>query len=196
MDVLIVGAGGHAGVVFDALVKLERNVIGFLDNDFQKKGQEYCGANVLGPDTFLDEVNPDNIMLVNGIGHQGLRKKIQENLEQKGWCFEGFVHPFARVSSLSVISSDAQIHAGAVVQANVTIGKSVIVNTSAVVDHDCNVGEWSHVGPNATLCGSCEIGSMVMIGAGAVLTPNSIVLEGQLIKANTLNGSSSRTLAG
>jgi sugar O-acyltransferase (sialic acid O-acetyltransferase NeuD family) len=196
MDFLIIGAGGHAGVVFDAMLQLKRKVIGFLDADPQKKGERYLGVNILGSDKFLDKANPNDFTLVNGIGHQRLRKAVQEKLEQKGWHFAGFIHPFASVSPLSNISFDVQVHAGAVVQANVNIDKAVIVNTSAVVDHDCLLGAWTHVAPNATLCGSCTIGSMVMIGAGAVLTPNTIVSEGQFIKANTLNGGSRRASTG
>ncbi len=42
---------------------------------------------------------------------------------------------------------------GAIINADVRIGRHVIVNTAAVVDHDCRVKDFVHIAQGAVLAG-------------------------------------------
>lgn len=189
--VIIIGAGGHAAVVADALMVAGIEVIGFTDRDAARHGSLYCGLPVRGDDeSVLSGYAAKDVLLANGIGGVGsteLRQKVQMGLEQRGWQFATVRHPTAIVSPQAKIAASVQLLAGSIVQVGAEIGSGTIVNTAAVVEHDCTVGSFVHVAPRALLCGNVKVSSSSHIGAGAVvkqgvsLGPNTLVGAGAVV---------------
>lgn len=175
LPVVIVGAGGHAAVVADALLAAGRAVLGFVDSDVSKAGSHLLGLPVLGDDSALLAHGVDAIELVNGVGGTGetstlgRRAAVQRRLEGAGWRFATVLHPAAVVSVYARLNPGCQVMAGSVVQALATIGAGAIVNTRAVVEHDAWVGAFAHVGPGAVLCGKVRLGTGAHVGAGATV---------------------------
>jgi sugar O-acyltransferase (sialic acid O-acetyltransferase NeuD family) len=172
LPVIIVGSGGHAAVIADALLAADVRVLGFVDTDPARIGARVCGLPVLGSESILDTHTPGAALLANGIGgvrSEGLRKPVQDRLESRGWEFATVRHPSAIVSRFAAIAPGAQLLAGSIVQANARIGKGAIVNTAAVVEHDVELGDFVHVAPRALLCGTVKVGEGSHIGAGAVV---------------------------
>jgi len=172
MPVIVVGSGGHAAVVADALLACDVPVIGFVDTDPARRGVIVCGLPVLGTEAVLESHSPGTTRLANGIGGvrtDALRKPVQERLESHGWQFVAVRHPSAIVSPFATIAPGAQLLAGTIVQANARVGKGAIVNTAAVIEHDFELGDFVHVAPRALLCGAVVIGSDSHVGAGAVV---------------------------
>jgi sugar O-acyltransferase (sialic acid O-acetyltransferase NeuD family) len=173
--VIIVGAGGHARVVADALFASGTQVLGFTDPDPALHGRIIDGFPVLGDDCALADHAQDRIRLVNGIGGVGrgvgpsLRRRVQQRLADSGWSFTGVRHPTAIVAPSARVASSAQLLAAAVVQPGADIGDGCIVNTAAVVEHDSVVGAYTHVAPRALICGDVAVGPDCHVGAGAVL---------------------------
>lgn len=191
--VIIVGSGGHAAVVADALLAAGVRVLGFIDTDPARIGVRVCGLAVLGSEAVLDSHTPGAALLANGIGgvrSQGLRKPVQQRLESRGWEFATVQHPSAIVSKFATIAAGAQLLAGSIVQTNARIGKGAIVNTAAVIEHDVDIGEFAHVAPRALLCGAVVVGDGSHIGAGAVvrqhvrLGPQTMVGAGAVVVAD------------
>lgn len=174
LPVIVIGAGGHAAVVADALLAAGRQVIGLTDAASERHGSRVCGVPVLGDDTVLAQYRPDQVELANGLGSltgsvMPLRRRIQEGLEARGWYFCSVVHPAAIVSPFAALSSAVHLMAGCIVQPGASVGKGAIVNTAAVVEHDVAVGAWSHIAPGARVCGDVALGEGSHIGAGSVL---------------------------
>ncbi len=172
LPVIVVGSGGHAAVVADALLACDVPVIGFVDNDPARHGAVLCGLPVLGSETVLDVHTPDSVLLANGIGGvrpEGRRRPVQDRLESRGWQFVTVRHPSAILSRFAIVGPSAQLLAGCIVQANANIGKGAIVNTAAVVEHDVVLGDFVHLAPRALLCGAAAVGDGSHIGAGAVV---------------------------
>lgn len=173
LPVIVIGAGGHAAVVADALLAASETVLGFTDADPRRHGQQLCGLPVLGDDaTVLAAHTPTTARLANGIGGvrgTELRQRVQQRLQEQGWQFTGVRHPSAIVSRFARLGDGVQLLAASVVQAGAELGAGCIVNTAAVVEHDCRLGEQVHVAPRALLCGDVEIGARCHIGAGAVV---------------------------
>ncbi|MDM4767509.1 acetyltransferase [Pelomonas sp. SE-A7] len=172
--VIVIGAGGHAAVVGDALLAGGARLLGFTDMNSAVHGSTLCGRPVLGGDEVLNEYDPAEVMLANGLGSLGhedrpLRQRVQEALEARGWRFCRVVHPAAIVSPFAQLASSAQVLAGAVVQPRASVGVGVIVNTRAVVEHDVRLGDWCHVAPGAVVCGDVSLGAGSHVGAGAVV---------------------------
>lgn len=178
LPIVIIGSGGHASVVADALLAAGEQVLGFTDTAPSRHGLTVCGLSVLGDDRVLDGFTPQTLALVNGIGDVGdaavrhvepMRRSVQRRLSEKGWVFAGVRHPSAIVSRFARIGADAQLLAACVVQAGAQVGEGCIISTACVVEHDVTLGGWVHVAPRALVCGDVTIGARCHIGAGAVV---------------------------
>ena len=171
---IIVGAGGHASVVADAVLAAGESVLGFTDLNSACHGTTVCGCPVLGDDTILDDYDPGSVLLANGIGTTGsgrdrLRREIHARLVAAGLEFVTVRHPASVVSRFASISPGAQLFASSVIQAGATIGQGAIVNSAAVVEHDARIGDWTHIAPGAVVCGGVRVGHRCFVGAGAVV---------------------------
>lgn len=185
--VLIIGAGGHAKVLADALLASGRQVLGFVESRAKDGHQAEVlpGLLVLGTDEVLLSYTPAKVELVNGLGGidcGGLRRRVQAKLEADGWYFSGVCHPAAQVSPFAFVSAGVQLLACCVIQAGARLGVGSIINTAAVVEHDSTLEEYVHVAPGAILCGNTYVGCNSHIGAGAV------VRHGIILGSNTLVG--------
>ncbi|MBW1740303.1 MAG: acetyltransferase [Deltaproteobacteria bacterium] len=183
--VLVIGAGGQARVLVDALTLSGVEVVGLLDVDEAKQGSGVLGIKVIGGDDAVEEYAPNKVFLVNGIGSvksMAQRRKVYERYKSRGYGFASVVHPSAVIARDIVLGEGTQILAGAVVQAGCVIGENVIINTRASVDHDCRIGPHVQIAPGATLSGKVEIGEGTHVGTGAV------VIQGIAIGKNCVVG--------
>lgn len=178
--VIVLGAGGHARVVADALIASGARVIGFTDPRSELHGNILCGLPVLGDDNIIESKCYSNALLANGMGGvdaHGLkiRKQIQTEFEERGWRFCSVIHPTASVSPFASLGECVQLMAGSVINPGVVVGDGVIINTSAVIEHDAQIESWTHVAPRAVVCGQVKIGAESHIGAGAVIRQGVIL---------------------
>ena len=183
--IIVIGSGGHAAVVADALLAAGGRVLGFTDTDARRHGMLLCGLPVLGDDSVLGRFTPGGVQLANGIGGtraEALRSAVQGALEARGWQFATVQHPSAVVSPFARVSPGAQLLARCVVQAGAEIGAGCIVNTGAVIEHDVRLGEFVPVACGAVLCGHVQVGAHSHVGAAAV------VKQGVTLGARTVVG--------
>lgn len=197
LPIIIIGAGGHATVLADALLAAGEKIIGFTGVDPKSKGKLICGLQILGDDSILATYSPETVYLVNGIGstsNVSTRMSIQECLQSKGWHFTSVRHPSAIVSPYACIAADVQLLAASVLQAGAFVGAGCIVNTAAIIEHGAQIGVWSHIAPRALLCGETVIGARCHVGAGAVVRQGLHIGDDSVIGAgavviNNFNGS-------
>lgn len=171
LPVIILGAGGHAGVLTDTLGRLGRAVRGLIDDDPTTHGRTVHGLEVQSP-AILDSLKPEQIELVNGIGSTRAvtaRQQRYEQLQAQGFRFASIIHPAAIVAESATLGQGAQVMAGAVIQNNARIGDNALINTRASIDHDCAIGDHAHIAPGATISGNVRIGAATHVGAGAVI---------------------------
>ena len=172
--IIVIGAGGHARVVADALLCAGAKVIGFTDADPAAWGRTHFGLPVLGGDDVLSDYDAAAVRLANGLGMvdargSALRRRVQDNLMLRGWSFISVLHPSAVVSPRAQLATDVQVLAGAVVQPGASIAAGAVVNSRAVIEHDVLIGGWAHVAPGAVVCGDVRIGEHAHVGAGATI---------------------------
>ena len=173
LPVIIIGAGGHAAVVADALMACGIDVVGFTDVDPNRHGSHHVGLPVLGEDErVLSAYRQGSVMLANGVGSITVaerRRNVQLGLQRAGWRFTTVRHPSAVVSPQARIGEGAQLLAGSIIQVGATIGEGTIVNTGAVVEHHCEIGNFVHAAPRTLLCGDVKVGADSHLGAGSVV---------------------------
>ena len=183
MTVLVIGAGGHAKVVIEAVRRMSQQIIGATDADPAKHGSICQGVPVLGGDEAAREHQPGEVLLANGIGQSpDGRRAAYRRFKEGGYDFLTIVHPSATVAAGADLGEGAQVMAGAVIQPAARIGNNAIINTNATVDHDCTIGEHAHIAPGAVLCGAVTVGDGAFVGAGAT------VIQGITIGADALIG--------
>jgi UDP-perosamine 4-acetyltransferase len=183
--IIILGAGGHARVLIEALKDYRLDIIGLIDVNLEK-GTEICGIPVIGDDEEIAKHSKDDVYLVNGIGSipgNNHRFKLANDLRNKGYHFLTVVHPSAIIATGAELGDGVQIMAGCVLQSNVSIGQDSIINTGVIIDHDCQIGKNCHLAPGVTLSGGVQVESLVHIGAGSTIIENKKIGAGSVIAA-------------
>lgn len=167
---VIIGAGGHAKVLIDAILSRgDYKIEGVLD-DKLKAGEEVMGLPVIGGDEILERLK--DFYLAIGIGSvkaTDKRKVIYDRYKKSGFEFPVIVHSNACVSKSSVLQDGVQVMAGAVINPGAKIGANTIINTGAIVEHDCDIGPHCHISLNAALAGRVSVGECCHVGMGANL---------------------------
>ncbi|WP_169542594.1 acetyltransferase [Sphingomonas baiyangensis] len=166
----ILGAGGHAKVVLEALrLAVADAEIVVVDDGRGDDGGDLLGAPIIGTRAALLDRRAS--ALVPALGDNRARLVAIEWAREAGLEIASVIHPAAIVSPSAVIGAGCFLAAGAIVNADARLGSGVIVNTGASVDHDCVLGDGVHVAPGARLCGNVRIGARTLIGVGAAIIP-------------------------
>jgi len=187
--VILIGAGGHARVLLDALALNQVAVLGLTDADRGKHGQLLEGSRVLGDDSVLERFAPQTTLLVNALGSTDTmrpREQAYERLRALGYRFMTVVHPSAVVAKSAQLGEGVQLMAGAIVQPGASVGDNSLVNTGAQLDHDCVVGRHVHLAPGATLSGAVRVGNASHIGTGATVVQGITIGARCLIAAGAV----------
>lgn len=186
MAVVVLGAGGHAKVLIDALLLLGVEVIGATDPDPALAGKAILGVPVIGGDEMLARHKPGTVQLVNGLGGvrpHPARRQLFQRFKALGYAFTSVVHPAAVVARDVALGEGVQIMAGVIVQAGSRVGRDAIINTRASIDHDCLLGEHVHIAPGVVLSGGVAVGDDTHVGTSATVIQNVRIGRGCLIAA-------------
>lgn len=186
--VIVVGGGGHARVVIEALRCAGATIVGVVDPQAAVARGLPGGIAYLGGEEALRDWAPARVRLANGIGAVGrptARMTAFERLAAAGYQFATVVHPSAVVATDVGLGPGAQIMAGAVLQPGCVIGAGAIVNTRAAIDHDCVIGRHCHVAPGAVLSGAVRVGDRSFVGAGATVIQGIEIGSDVVVAAGT-----------
>jgi len=190
---LIIGSGGHAGVLVDILRQQNRDILGVVSPDKPPSNLVFKNIPYYNCDDDVLKFDKRAVNLVNGIGslpNQNLRTKIYKYFVGIGYQFETVVDSTARISSYAELEDGTQVLAGAIIQTGATIGANSIINSGAIVEHDCNIGMYNHIAPGATLSGQVQTADNVHVGTGASVIQsvfignNSVIGAGSTITKN------------
>lgn len=187
--VIMIGSGGHARVLISSLVLSSRQILGILDPDPMLVGRSIIGIRVIGNDDVINQYDPEEIELVNGIGSISsttCRCNVYSKFKMKGYSFTQVIHPSAIVVNDVQVGEGSQIMAGAVIQTGSIIGDNVLVNTGAIIDHDCSIGAHTHVAPGAVLSGGIRVADMVHIGTSATIIQGINIGYGAMVGAGAV----------
>lgn len=186
--IVVIGAGGHAKVVADAIVASGGTVRGFVDPSVAV-GTSIAHGSVLGDDTWLATLPEPERVVVVGVGATtsvAVRRRIVSSLHTVGASIVGCFHPSAVVSSLAIVDPSAQLLALSVINPSATIGAHAVVYSAAVVEHDCTVGAFAYLSPGAVLCGGARVDEGAFLGAAATVLPGIFVGAGSTVAAGAV----------
>ncbi|MCR0983176.1 acetyltransferase [Roseomonas populi] len=183
--VVIVGAGGHAKVIIEALMAAGfPPPLGLVDP--HPPGPSVLGVPVLGGDERLEALRAEGAAAaVVALGGNGLRLKVGNGLAAMGYALPAVIHPAAQISPSASIAEGAVIMARACLGPDARIGRFAIVNTNAVVEHDNVLGEAAHVAPGCALAGNVTVGDRALVGAGSAVRPGITIGADAIVGAGS-----------
>lgn len=168
---VIIGGGGHAGVVAEAARAGGDEIVGHL-------AAEPAASPLVGP-WLGDERDgmpdlPAGTRFAIGMGHVDTASRarfvrVLERLRDLGAALARIVHPAAFVAPSAMLGEGVFLGPGSIVHTGAVVGPATIVNSGAVVEHDCIVGTGCHLATRAALAGQVHVGDLTLIGAGAVV---------------------------
>ena len=171
----IIGAGGHGKVVAETAAACGYADIAFLDDAYPARRENGCWT-IVG----LSGAETDAALFC-AIGNNTARAHLFETLRLESSPV--LIHPAATLSPSARLGAGTLVVAGAVVNADVEVGRGVILNTCCSIDHDCILNDFVHVSPGARLAGNVRVGARSWIGIGAVVREGVTIGEDVLVAA-------------
>jgi sugar O-acyltransferase (sialic acid O-acetyltransferase NeuD family) len=176
--ILIVGAGGHAQVIAEAVLSHAQagddwQLAGFLDDNESLQGRAILGATVVGKIQQVSRLDHDAVVV--GIGHNATRARVFHELRQSGERVISVIHSRAVVANDVVLGEGCVVFANAVINTGSIIGPDVIVNTGATIDHHARIGAHVHIAPGAHLGGTVTVEEGAILGIGSSVIPNRTI---------------------
>jgi sugar O-acyltransferase (sialic acid O-acetyltransferase NeuD family) len=184
----MVGSGGHARALQELLLEAGHELAGYvaptaegvlLSLSSEAGGLQHC------TDEQALELNPESVLLINGIGSSSdlsLRVAVFEKFKAAGFNFLQVSAQTAHVSNSASLTEGVQVMQLAVVHSDAKIDDNTIVNTGAIVEHHNVIGAHCHIAIGAVLAGNVTVGDRTHIGA------NSTILQGVTIGSNCIIG--------
>ncbi len=183
-ELLLVGAGGHAKVVYDALrLQFPTCIPVVVDSNRTLSGHGFFDMTVRAPFSWDDRL-PEFVHIC--VGDNQTRSQLGSNAVERRKKLMTIVHPASVVAGSGRVDVGVFVAAGAIIGPQVIVGEGTIINHGAVIDHDCVVGAYCHVAPNATLGGMVHVGSCTLIGSGATILPGLTIGERCTIGAGSV----------
>lgn len=204
-DVVLVGAGGLALMVIDAINSTKNyNIIGLVD-DFAKRGDVVYGYEVLGAiEETLPMLYSKGLRLaVNCIG--GMASRVEDSLfvarqsmaiklKTMGFLLPNVIHNRAIIEPTCTIGEGNIILAGANIGSKAVIGDNCYINTNTMISHECVIDDGVRVSPGAILAGRIHVGENTLIGMsstvymGIKIGKNVIIYNGVDVFSNISDG--------
>lgn len=183
--VILVGTGGHAKVVFEALVGCGVNAADIFPraNEVANGNIEFMGNSIETPE-FPNQLNGQKFHIA--IGDNLIRARLYKQACDFGGVGETIIHRHADVSPSVLLEAAVFCASGSIVAAQAQIKNGTIINHNAVVDHECVVGAFCHIAPGAVLGGNVLVGDGVLIGSRAVILPGLSIGNGAVIGAGSV----------
>lgn len=186
--VVLIGMGGHARVLLEALRCSESSVLGYVNPapvSLPDDSIQYLGND----EHFLSNSSPEDIRLVNGVGGVEVnvnRKEVFKRYKSIGYRFATVIHPSSVIARDVALREGSQVMAGVVIQPGSFIDSDAIINTRASIDHDCRIGKHVHLASGVTLSGHVCVGDGTHVGTGATVIQGIRIGAGSLISAGAV----------
>ncbi|WP_440616719.1 NeuD/PglB/VioB family sugar acetyltransferase [Cysteiniphilum sp. 6C5] len=167
-NIVVIGAGGHAKVVVDAILAQGKYTIQAViqDDPIPENGKTILGYEVIHS-SHLSGKKIDCFIVA--IGCDNTRKEQFLKYKKQGYHAATIIHPQSIIARNVIVSEGSVILAGVIINPDSNIGANVIINTGVIIEHDVSILSHSQLSPGAVVCGGCCVDEKVYIGANSVI---------------------------
>jgi sugar O-acyltransferase (sialic acid O-acetyltransferase NeuD family) len=187
-DVVLIGTGGAAEMVIDAIKKdsiQTLNIAGFID-DFSNESS-YDDLPIFGGIDVLDaliEKGLKNLVLAYGfIGHLDKRRKVFNRYNEKV-NFPNIIDPKSNIESSASLGKGNIVLGNAYIGSKVKLGNINVVNTGALISHETEIEDGNHFTPSSTIAGQVKISSLNTFGMNSSILMKTVIGSNVMIKNN------------
>jgi sugar O-acyltransferase (sialic acid O-acetyltransferase NeuD family) len=172
--VVIAGAGGHAVELLEVFLRIYKDESAFFYDDITQNIPQFLYDKypvLRTPEQAKLALVADSRFAI-GVGNPQNRYKLGEKLSSFGGELISVISPDAFVGGINInLGIGINVMPGAVITANVQIGRGSLVHVLASVHHDATIGDFCEILPGARILGNVKIGSFTSVGSGAVILP-------------------------
>ena len=187
--IVLVGTGQHFHVVmYNLKMQGKYDVACALDCDLSKKGQFQEGIEIAGDYSDLDSIEKQygtNKFFIS-FGNMKYRKRVFQSFIEAGWEPVNIIHPDAVISSDAVIGKGVLIECGCLITPNPIIGDNVVVNTGSQVNHDNIIEDHVYIASGVVLSGGVTIKENTLIDDGVIVTLGKTVPQNSIVGAGAV----------
>jgi len=174
---VIVGAGGLGAEVAAAVKNMNADqptyeLLGFCDDDSQKKGTTVDGIPVLGSPEEVERTLGNRLGYLCAIGSNRARMALVGRLSALGWEGSRVIDPSVVRAASARIGPGSYVAPGTVLSPFVEIGSHVIVNFNCSITHNVVLESHSQVAPGGRISG------FGILRTGAFVASNGVVAPG------------------
>ena len=166
----IYGTGGLAREVLELVRAINGvadtyDVIGWLDDDPDKRGAELKSLPILGAaENAVEEQEPFSAIIA--IGNTVARRRLAMRLGRLGVPSPVLIAPNAWVGNDVRMGPGTVVCAGSNITTDIRIGEHVIVNLDATIGHDAALEDFVTIAPSVNISGNVTVGEGSDIGTG------------------------------
>jgi sugar O-acyltransferase (sialic acid O-acetyltransferase NeuD family) len=170
----------------------EIELVGLLDDDLDKVGEEVLGYKVLGNYRYIN-CGDFNGGVIIPIADVSAKLRILNDIHKHanfGSVFnhlhDSIIDPSSYVDDFAKIKKSVLISANSVIMPEARIGGFVNICMDVSVSHDVYIGEYTTVYNGAKISGGASIGEGCIIGAGAVILPGRKIADSVTVGAGAV----------
>ncbi|NBV14059.1 MAG: acetyltransferase [Sphingobacteriia bacterium] len=179
---LIWGCGGLGREVLVIAENLGIEVLGFLDERPEMKGQIVEGLPIIGDLNDYD-ASKSNVDVTFGVGDPFLKSRLYHKTINNGFQISPpLIHPSVIYTKRGFeIGPGSVICAGSALMVQVKLGIAININQLCSIGHDCKMGDFVTVSPGVMISGNVSIGNLTFLGTGAVIREKINIGEQSII---------------
>jgi sugar O-acyltransferase (sialic acid O-acetyltransferase NeuD family) len=193
LEIILVGAGGHAHACIDVIEQQDRYQIAGLVGKQDEINTEHIGYYVIASDNNLAKlvkVYKYAFIAVGQILSPDKRIYLYQQAINLGFRLPTIISPSAYVSRHASVGAGSIVMHGAIVNAGAKVGENCIINTRSLIEHDAIVEDHCHISSGAILNGDVKISTGCFVGSGCIvkegvsLGENCVVGMGTSVRHN------------
>jgi sugar O-acyltransferase (sialic acid O-acetyltransferase NeuD family) len=198
LDLLIIGAGGHAVSCIDVIEEEGRFDIAGLIASPSEVGNTVCDYKVIGTDQDLPLLRDSysNILIAIGqISTPRHRLRLAKLASSLNYELPSIISPRAYLSKHASVGFGTIVMPGVVINAKAVIGDNCIINSSVIIEHESWIGSNCHISTGVIVNGGVRIGRDSFVGSGSIIKQGisiergSVVGMGSIVKNDWVNES-------
>lgn len=189
--IILIGSGQHANVVlYNIKCQNKYDVIGYFESNEDKVNTFYKNLPVLECyknqelKQLIKKYGTNKFFI--GFGNMKYRRDVFNEFISSGWEPVNVFHPNAVISEDAKIGRGVLIECGCLITPNPIIGDNVVVNTGSQVNHDNVIENHVYIASGVVLSGGVTIKENTLIDDSVTVTLGRTIAENSIVGAGSI----------